>query len=127
MGWETRKRGGRYYTRSRKVGGRVVREYIGGGTLGEAVAECDAQERAERRAAAACWQRERDQLAALDALMHDFSRQVDIQMRAALCAAGFHQHDRGEWRRERAHNKAAYNKAAYNKAARNEGTDNSSK
>ena len=44
MGWEK----GRYYTRSRKVKGRVVREYIGAGRIGELTAELDAIER-ERR------------------------------------------------------------------------------
>ena len=42
--WEKRKRGGLYYTRSRKVNGRVVREYVGSGALGELAALMDAQE-----------------------------------------------------------------------------------
>ena len=36
--WERRERGGLYYTRSRKEAGRMVREYIGGGVLGEVAA-----------------------------------------------------------------------------------------
>jgi hypothetical protein len=36
--WERRARGGLYYTRSRKEAGRVVREYICGGVLGEVAA-----------------------------------------------------------------------------------------
>ena len=42
--WEKRERGGLYYTRSRKVNGQVVREYVGGGALGELAALIDAQE-----------------------------------------------------------------------------------
>ena len=42
--WEKRERGGLYYTRSRKVHGRVVREYVGGDALGELAALMDAQE-----------------------------------------------------------------------------------
>ena len=47
MGWETRQRGGRYYIRSKKVKGRVVREYIGGGDLGELASAMEALDRWE--------------------------------------------------------------------------------
>ena len=42
--WEKRESGGLYYTRSRKVNGQVVREYVGSGALGELAALMDAQE-----------------------------------------------------------------------------------
>lgn len=48
MGWEYRGPYGPYCTRSRRVGGRVVREYIGGGEVGAAIALLHAQKRAAR-------------------------------------------------------------------------------
>ena len=46
MGWDR----GRYYTRSRKVNGRVVREYVGAGRVAELVAQLDALEKQQREA-----------------------------------------------------------------------------
>ena len=101
MAWETRKRGGRYYTRSHRQGGQVVREYLGAGELGAAIAQLDALEREERQMAAAARREERARLQALDASIANYCREVDELVRAELIAAGYRQHKRGEWRRPR--------------------------
>jgi hypothetical protein len=101
MGWEKRERGGPYYTRSRKIGGRVVREYVGGGTLGHLAALQDAQERQWREEEADMWNEERERLEALVAPVEDLCEATEILYRAALLAAGFRRHQRGEWRRKR--------------------------
>jgi hypothetical protein len=101
MGWEKRERGGLYYTRSRKVGGRVVREYVGGGILGHIAALQDAQERRRRVEEAAWWKEEREGLEALVAPVEQLCEATEILYRAALLSAGFRRHQRGEWRRKR--------------------------
>ena len=101
MAWEKRKRGGAYYTRSRKVDGRVVREYVGGGALGEQAALRDAKERQQREEEAAARREERERLEELAGLVDEFCEAVETVARATLLAAGFRQHNRGEWRRRR--------------------------
>jgi hypothetical protein len=99
--WEKRERGGLYYTRSRRVNGRVVREYVGGGALGELAALTDTQERQRREEEAAAWREERERLEELAGLVDEFCEAVETVARATLLAAGFRQHKRGEWRRRR--------------------------
>jgi hypothetical protein len=97
MGWDR----GRYYTRSKKVNGRVVREYIGTGRAGELAAERDAAEREQRRLDALALG---DKIAELDGLAADLqalNEMADLLARAALLAAGFRRHKRGEWRKQR--------------------------
>ena len=101
MAWETRRGRGRYYTRSKRVAGRVVREYVGGGVAGDVAAELDALERAARAAAAAAWRAELERLEELDGAVAAFDGAVEALARAALLAAGYRQHHRGEWRRRR--------------------------
>jgi hypothetical protein len=101
MGWEKRERGGLYYTRTRKVDGRVVREYVGGGNLGHIAALQDAQKRRRQEEEAALWEEERDRLEALIALVEEHCEVTEILSRATLLAAGFRRHQRGEWRRKR--------------------------
>jgi hypothetical protein len=97
VGWEK----GRYYTRSRKVNGRVVREYVGTGRIAELVAEMDAIEHQRREVERAARQAERANVDALDAPLDELNDLVELLARAALVAAGYHQHKRGEWRKQR--------------------------
>ena len=99
--WERRARGGLYYTRSRKVNGRVIREYVGAGVLGEIAAQMDAQERRSREEEEASWREEREQLEALDSLTAELYEAAEILAKATLLASGYHQHKRGEWRKRR--------------------------
>jgi hypothetical protein len=97
MGWDK----GRYYTRSKKINGRVVREYVGVGQVGELVAQMDAIERQEREAERDTIRAEKAGLEALDAQLNELDDQADLLSRAALVVAGFRQHKRGEWRKRR--------------------------
>jgi hypothetical protein len=100
MGWD---RNGRYYTRSRRENGRVIREYVGGGTLGELAAQLDAIERDKRETERGFARAQRDEIATLDASLGELNRLADLVVQAALLAAGFHQHNRGNWRKRREH------------------------
>ncbi len=99
--WESRERGGLYYTRSRKVNGRVVREYVGAGVLGELAARMDDEERRRREEEAAAWREEREGLEELVGLIDKLCQEIETIARAALLAAGFRRHNRGEWRKAR--------------------------
>jgi hypothetical protein len=99
--WESRERGGLYYTRSRKVNGRVIREYVGGGVLGELAARMDAENRQRREEEAAAWREARDDLEEIAGLVDELCEDIESIARAALLAAGFRRHKRGEWRRRR--------------------------
>lgn len=101
MAWERRERGGLYYTRSRKVNGRVEREYIGGGYLGELAASLDADEREQRAAEAAAMKEERQEMEDLDLQVVQFFDGVEDIASAALLVAGYRKHNRGEWRKRR--------------------------
>ncbi len=105
MAWETRTRGTRYYTRSRRVGGRVVREYVGAGPLGELTACEDAQRRHDRDAQRAALDAEQRRLDALDAPLRSLDSLADALATGALLCAGYHRHDRGDWRRHREQDK----------------------
>jgi hypothetical protein len=101
MAWERRTRGGQYYTKSRKVNGRVVREYLGCGPLAAFMAQSDADDRALRTALQSEQAAARVPILAADRAVATLCEQVDQAVRDALLAAGYHQHARGAWRKKR--------------------------
>ena len=101
MAWETRRRGGRYYTRSRKENGRVVREYVGKGEVAQAIAQLEALDRQRQAAESEIQRRERARLEDLEELVAAVDKAADRAFRAAMEAAGYCQHDRGAWRKRR--------------------------
>ena len=98
MAWEGRARGGRYYTRSKRIAGRVVREYIGAGPAGELAAALDQLDQAERQADRKAWRAELATVKAPASSVTAFGRLVDDALDLALTGAGLRNH-RGEWRR----------------------------
>src|SRR4051794_1834006 len=100
MGWETRARGGRYYYRKRRVGGRVVSEHVCRrvAPFAAIIDEDDRQLRAARRRVVL------DELEAIDgdaAESREWYDLVEAVARVAIEAAGYHRHDRGRWRKRR--------------------------
>ena len=99
MPW-TRRGRHRYFFRKRRVGGRVVRRSLGRGPEAQLAAALDAQKQREREAE---WARRRRERGRWDAKTETVQRLIevsDLLVRAALLAAGFHQHERGAWRRK---------------------------
>lgn len=97
MAWETRNGRGRYYTRSRKVGGRVLREYVGAGIPGELAAAADEEARALAQVRREARRRERQEAERIEAALGALAELSNERMTEELEAAGYHCH-KGEWR-----------------------------
>lgn len=101
MAWESRKGKGAYYTRSRRYGGRVVREYIGSDETAKVIAYLDAQKRQELSAKQDAQREVQNQFDAIDSQVELLCELADDLARAMLIVAGYHQHKGSEWRRFR--------------------------
>lgn len=99
--WEKRERGGLYYTRSRKEGDRVVREYVGRGPAGELAARIDAEKRQQYEEERAARKEERERLETIMEPVEELCAAAEVIAHAALLVSGYHQHNRGEWRKRR--------------------------
>jgi hypothetical protein len=100
VAWE-RRGGRRYYYRSVRRGGRVMKEYVGSGGLAEATARLDEQDRKRQEVEAQARQEEVRRMESLEAPIRELCEATETLVRAALIAAGYRQHNRGEWRLRR--------------------------
>jgi hypothetical protein len=90
-----------YFYRSQRIGGRVVREYLGKGEWCGAAAQleaCDRQSVARERSKDAATRRA---AAALDSEVAGACDAIQAAMRAELQRHGYRQHARGQWRKQR--------------------------
>jgi hypothetical protein len=100
MSWESRGKGGRFYYRVYRIGGRLVHQYVGSGLVALLAAAQDSRVRADREARRRQAREERSQLESAEAAARELGEEADLVLRAALLATGYHRHG-GEWRRKR--------------------------
>jgi hypothetical protein len=97
MAWEQGPRGKPFYTRTRRVGSKRVREYLGSGPAAQAAAAADAVKRAERRARIESCHKEQARLREMDELVRRLFKLAGLVADATLVAGGFFKHG-AEWR-----------------------------
>ncbi len=90
-----------YWYRSKRIGGRVVREYVGRGAISGLEAQRDACNREKAIAAREEADQRRCELDALDDKVKTACEAAAAVMDATLEAAGYHRHARGQWRKRR--------------------------
>ena len=79
----------------------MVREYVGGGVLGESAALQDEYERRQREEEAALEKEQRQRLGDLMAPVDELCEAAEILTQVVLVTAGYRRHNRGEWRKRR--------------------------
>ena len=99
MPWEKR-RGKEYYYRKRRIGDRVVSEYVGTGPDAEAAAALDELKRQTREKERERFRREQEKQLAIDQEVDRVCRLIQNLTYGTLLVHGFHTH-KGEWRKRR--------------------------
>ena len=89
----------RYYYRSQRVAGRPVRRYVGTGTVADLAAAADELRKLKHAIADRELKAEQTHRHQAEAPLLALCRLSDLLTRATLVTSGFHQHDRGTWRR----------------------------
>ena len=100
MGWEQRGTH-RYYYRKRRVGARVVSQYVGAGALAALVASLDTLDRCGEAAERAAAREVSRPMEEADQALTDLAGALAARTRAVLLLNDYHPHQ-GQWRRTRA-------------------------
>src|SRR5215471_10288510 len=96
MSWEQRG-SQRYYYRVRSHQGQLVKTYYGTGPAAQRAVQEDDQKRAQRQQA----QIDQQHIHSLETQLTTLTNVVRTLVSATLVGQGFHQHQRGDWRRWR--------------------------
>lgn len=99
MGWENRN-GRQVYYRKRRIGQRVVSEYVGSGEAASMLALLDEHERDKAERLRHTWRKTIEREAGIDALLNDAGRILKTMTDATLAAYGYRRH-KGQWRKRR--------------------------
>jgi hypothetical protein len=97
MSMETRKGHGAYYTRSKRVAGRIIRTYVGSGLVAFEAAETDRASRLAKAMDRDCHQKSEKEARILDEMLAKYARDVDRMLEIELAVIGIHRR-RSEWR-----------------------------
>lgn len=100
MAWERRGKG-KYYYRSLRLNGRVVKEYVGAGPAAEEIAKLDADARRMAAAEKAAWREKMAKYAEITAMIIELEQWSKLLIEAHMYAAGYHRQNRGPWRKKR--------------------------
>jgi hypothetical protein len=101
MGIERRGKGNNlYYYRKRRIGSRVVSEYVGGGELAHLAAQLDAWERDKQDEECYRLKVKCAEIMAEDKVLADLGQAISTLVQGILLAEGYHTH-KGQWRRKR--------------------------
>jgi hypothetical protein len=109
--WEKRGEQSFYYC-GRRIDGKVVKTYCGGGLAGRAAAEADARRRIEEQARRSALLAEQERLKELESLARPLYEQCELLAEAPLLAAGYHRPFRQPWRKSHAARRACPELAA---------------
>jgi hypothetical protein len=105
VAWEKRDKRTFYY-RGRRIGGKVMKTYCGGGAAGRIAAEADARRRADEQARRITLMAEKERMEDLKSLTWRLHEQCELLAEAALLCAGYHRPFRQPWRKSHAARRA---------------------